>query len=65
MSLLISMSRNGSFGQWTKYIKVSLGRGMIMLMEVLGYDRAWERVQRPLEYAGLGILNLEYMSWVL
>ncbi|GJM94207.1 hypothetical protein PR202_gn00535 [Eleusine coracana subsp. coracana] len=26
---------------------------------------AWERVQRPLEYGGLGILNLEYMSWAL
>ena len=26
---------------------------------------SWEKVQRPLEYDGLGILNLEYMSWAL
>jgi hypothetical protein len=26
---------------------------------------AWERVQRPLEYGGLGVLNLEYMCWAL
>jgi hypothetical protein len=26
---------------------------------------AWEKVQRPLDLGGLGILNLEYMSWAL
>jgi hypothetical protein len=26
---------------------------------------SWEKVQRPLEYGGLVILNLEYMSWAL
>jgi hypothetical protein len=26
---------------------------------------AWHKVQRPLDLGGLGILNLEFMSWVL
>jgi hypothetical protein len=26
---------------------------------------SWEKVQQPLEYGGLGILKLEYMSWAL
>ena len=26
---------------------------------------SWEKVQRPLEFGGLGILNLNYMSWAL
>ncbi|GJN12241.1 hypothetical protein PR202_ga30536 [Eleusine coracana subsp. coracana] len=26
---------------------------------------AWEKVQRPLDLGGLGILNLELMSWSL
>lgn len=25
----------------------------------------WEKVQRPLDLGGLGILNLEYMGWAL
>jgi hypothetical protein len=26
---------------------------------------AWEKVQRPIDLGGLGILNLEYMGWSL
>jgi hypothetical protein len=26
---------------------------------------AWDKVQRPLDLGGLGILNLEYLSWAL
>ncbi|GJN06676.1 hypothetical protein PR202_ga24430 [Eleusine coracana subsp. coracana] len=26
---------------------------------------SWEKVQRPIELGGLGILNLQYMSWAL
>jgi len=26
---------------------------------------AWDKVQRPLDLGGLGILNLEFMSWAL
>ena len=26
---------------------------------------AWEKVQRPFEYGGLGIHNLEYFGWAL
>jgi hypothetical protein len=25
----------------------------------------WEKVQRPLEYQGLGIHNLEFLGWAL
>jgi hypothetical protein len=26
---------------------------------------AWERVQRPLEFGGLGVNNLKIMGWAL
>jgi hypothetical protein len=26
---------------------------------------AWEKVQRPLDYGGLGILKLEFMGWAV
>jgi hypothetical protein len=26
---------------------------------------AWDKVQQPLDYGGLGILNLEFMGWAL
>jgi hypothetical protein len=26
---------------------------------------SWEKVQRPLEYGGLGILNLKFFGWAL
>jgi hypothetical protein len=57
-------SLNGFLRQSIREEEAFFGRGKVMQMEVTRLV-SWETVQRPLQYGGLGILNLEMLGWAL